>query len=267
MKNKLFRQLSALALSLAFILLLSACVPDIHIHTGGGNQDAATTQSSESLLTSNQDDVANSSDKKEDTQTSIASSTTQESNKNTENTPSKETNTSSKETITPSKAPSKNTNSSSDTSSKKPSTTTSQISSSKAKSIALKDAGLKENEVYDLEIELDRDKGVLHFDVSFEKDGKDYDYEINAKTGKIISVEKPNATTNKSQISKSKAKEIALNHAGVKSADISRYQIELEKHDGVWKYEISFNVGYTEYDYTINAESGKILESEKDIDD
>lgn len=253
MKNKLFQKLSVLTLSLAFIFVLTACVPDIHIHTGenGSENSAVQNDNTENEAIASTDEKTESK-QEEQPATEVQSSEKQESSKK-EPTASKETNTSSKKTTSSSE------NSSTSTSS--------QISASKAKSIAFNDAGLKESEVYDLEVELDRDNGTLHYDVSFEKDGKDYDYEINAKTGKIISVEKPNATTSEAKISKSKAKSTALSHAGVKESEISRYEVELEKDDGIWKYEISFNVGRTEYDYTINAETGKIIESEKDIDD
>ena len=60
------------------------------------------------------------------------------------------------------------------------------ITPEEAKSIALKHAGVKESEVRDLEVELDRDDGTLHYDVDFEKDGYDYDYEIDATSGKIL---------------------------------------------------------------------------------
>ncbi len=161
--------------------------------------------------------------------------------------------------------------SSSKTSSSKPSTSTtsssSNITKAKAKSLALKDAGVKEADIYDFEIELDRDNGVTKYDVSFEVNGRDYDYEIDAQTGKFISIEKPKATTSEAKISKTKAKEIALKDANVKSSEISRYKAELEKDDGIWKYEISFNVGRVEYDYTLDATNGDILESDRDIDD
>jgi uncharacterized membrane protein YkoI len=250
MKNKIFRQLTVLALALALVLSLTACVPDIHIHTGGSSNENSSVQNDSNeteAIASTDEEVESAPEEKPDT--GVASSQASES--------SKKEDTSSKKSSTSSKNSSKNQSGS----------TSSKISASKAKSIALKDAGLSESQVYDLEVELDRDNGKLHYDVSFEKDGKDYVYEINASTGKIISVEKPNATSSKATISKSAAKKTALKHAGVSEGEISRYQVELEKDDGVWKYEISFNVGYVEYDYTINAENGKIIEAEKDIDD
>jgi uncharacterized membrane protein YkoI len=179
MKNKFFQKLSVLALSFAFIFLLTACVPEIHIHTGGNGSENSAVQND-----STENEAIASTDEKTESKQEETPSTNVESSKNEETTSSKETNTSSKETNTSSKKPTSSSKNSS-------TSTSSQISASKAKSIAFKDAGLKENEVYDLEVELDRDNGTLHYDVSFEKDGKDYDYEINAKTGKIISVSKP----------------------------------------------------------------------------
>ena len=249
MKNKLFKKLFAITLSLALAFSLTGCLPDIHIHTGGESSTDSTTATENNLVVSTDEKTESDTESKPEVQTDVASSEKPES------APQKPATSSKKPSSTPSQS----------TSSKDSGSST--ISSSKAKSIALKDAGVKESEIYDFEIELDRDNGTLHYDVSFEKDGRDYDYEINAKTGKIISVEKPNVTSSEAKISKSKAKSTALNHAGVKENEISLYKIELEKDDGVWKYEISFNVGYVEYDYTINAENGKIIEAEKDIDD
>ena len=64
---------------------------------------------------------------------------------------------------------------------------TGAISKEKAKSIALNDAGLKESKVRQLEVELDREDNK--YEVDFEYNGKEYSYEINATTGKIIDKE------------------------------------------------------------------------------
>ena len=61
-----------------------------------------------------------------------------------------------------------------------------QISRTEARDIALKHAGLSTSQVRDLEVELDKDDGKVHYDVDFEADGYDYDYEIDAETGKIL---------------------------------------------------------------------------------
>lgn len=60
-------------------------------------------------------------------------------------------------------------------------------------------------------------------------------------------------------IGESKAKEIALENAGVTESDISRYQSSKDRDDGKTLYEIQFASGDTEYEYEINAENGNII--------
>ena len=159
---------------------------------------------------------------------------------------------------------------------------TAVISREKAKSIALNHAGLKEADVRELEIELDKEKGVLVYEVSFESGKYEYDYDINAVTGAIKfsekepeAVGKVNKTETKAEttknsaekISREKAKSIALNHAGLKEADVRGLEIELDYDKGVHVYEVSFESGRYEYDYDIDAYSGVVKFSEKSFDD
>ncbi len=60
------------------------------------------------------------------------------------------------------------------------------------------------------------------------------------------------------------AKEIALERAGLTETDVSFVSIELDRDDGVWKYEIDFRQGTTEYETEINAQDGTILAWETD---
>ena len=64
-----------------------------------------------------------------------------------------------------------------------------------------------------------------------------------------------------------KAKEITLNHAGLKESDITRYKSEKDIEKGFTVYEIEFISGNYKYDYEINAKDGSILKSEKEIND
>ena len=67
-----------------------------------------------------------------------------------------------------------------------PSGTAQNIGYAKAKSIALNHAGVSENEVYDMDIELDDEDGILVYEVEFKSGNMEYDYEINAATGAIL---------------------------------------------------------------------------------
>ncbi|MBE6824851.1 MAG: hypothetical protein E7513_05840 [Ruminococcaceae bacterium] len=65
-----------------------------------------------------------------------------------------------------------------------------KISEEKAKEIALTHASLKESEVKALFVELDFDDGVLRYEVDFKHGGYEYDYDIDAKSGTILSYDK-----------------------------------------------------------------------------
>ena len=65
--------------------------------------------------------------------------------------------------------------------------TEAKISRDKAKQIALEHAKFKESDIKNYHIELDKDNGHLEYDIEFNYNGAEYDYEIDAKTGEIRS--------------------------------------------------------------------------------
>lgn len=67
---------------------------------------------------------------------------------------------------------------------------TNEITAEKAKEIALNHAGVKASEVRDLDIEKDRDDGIVKYEIDFESGRMEYEYEIHAETGKILKAEK-----------------------------------------------------------------------------
>lgn len=156
------------------------------------------------------------------------------------------------------------------------------ITKEKALQIALTDAGLKQEEIQDLDIELDKDEGTVHYDVDFEKDDKDYDYEIDAQTGEILKKDVPKApaataassssasssssSSSSKNIGRTKARDIALQHAGLKASQVRDLEVELDKEGGKTHYDVDFEYNGYDYDYEIDAESGKILKSRKEKD-
>lgn len=60
------------------------------------------------------------------------------------------------------------------------------IGTEKAKSIAFEHAGVDASKVYKLEVDMDREKGRVLYEVDFKYDGWEYEYEIDARTGGII---------------------------------------------------------------------------------
>lgn len=147
-------------------------------------------------------------------------------------------------------------------------TTTGDIGAEKAKEIALQHAGLSASQVTFIKTERDYDDGQLVYDVEFYTGNKEYDYEILASNGSIYSYDydaegsyTPSTSTN--YITSDKAKEIALADAGLSASEVYT-KVEFDYDDGRAEYEIEMKHGFIEYEYTIDAVSGTILESEKD---
>lgn len=147
------------------------------------------------------------------------------------------------------------------------------ISVEKAKEIALNHAGLSSNQVTFVRTERDFDNGIEKYEVEFYNDGMEYDYEINASNGEIISYDNdadyynPNNqsnTNNSANISADKAKEIALKHANLSADNVNFARVELDYDNGIKKYDVEFYANNREYSYEINANTGDILSYEQD---
>lgn len=151
------------------------------------------------------------------------------------------------------------------------------IGAERAKSIALSHASLAETAVFDLDCELDYEYGRMVYEVDFDANGAEYEYEIDAKSGDILLFEiERNGTklqggsmTQESAgyIGDEKAKSIALSNAGLTAASVTGLISELDSDDGAAVYEVEFICGGYEYEYKIDAKSGAIIESDKEIAD
>lgn len=153
------------------------------------------------------------------------------------------------------------------------------ITEAQARSIALEHAGVKEVDIIYLNSHLDYDDGVAEYEVEFCTGSKEYDYDIKAADGTILSFDYElegghthtmsgsTITPPAGCISEADAKKIALEHAGVKETDITFSKIKLEYDDGVLQYEVEFYVGNEEYDYELDAAAGTILSYDYDIED
>ena len=149
--------------------------------------------------------------------------------------------------------------------------TGSDIGAEKAKSIALSHAGFTASQVQRLKVEKDYDDGRLEYEVEFYAGTTEYDYTISGTDGTILKQDKEehggSQTTQPSagsDIGAEKAKSIALSDAGFTASQVQDLQVEKDNDDGRLEYEVEFRVNGTEYEYTISAADGTILE--KDID-
>lgn len=68
-------------------------------------------------------------------------------------------------------------------------------------------------------------------------------------------------------IGEERAKQIAVERAGIPSDGANFVRVELDRDNGIWKYEVEFRQGRTEYDADIKADDGKIISFETDYDD
>ncbi len=68
--------------------------------------------------------------------------------------------------------------------------TTAKITETEAVAIALKHAQTTQEKVTGLRTEYEVDDGVGHYDVRFVLDGREYDYEIDSTSGKILSFDR-----------------------------------------------------------------------------
>ena len=75
----------------------------------------------------------------------------------------------------------------------------------------------------------------------------------------------PSGSSQKSLIGNSAAQSKAIAHAGLTAAGVTELEVELDAEDN--KYEVSFKAGGYDYDYEIDAYTGSVLKSEKELDD
>ena len=165
-----------------------------------------------------------------------------------------------------------------------------QISKDRAEEIALSDAGVKEDDLIYIYSKQDRDDGRLVYDVEFVTDDYiEYDYEISVSTGEILGMdydaeyidydryekepERKRDRTHKSDrsvnnssadIGKEKAEEIALEKAGLRASEADYIKIKKDYDDGRYTYEGEIYAGSYEYEFEICAETGRVLEFERD---
>ena len=151
------------------------------------------------------------------------------------------------------------------------------ISEADAKKTAFDHAGVAEADVTGLRVKLDYDDGRQVYDVEFYSGNQEYDYEINAVDGTILSYDnevdyregqaQSSSQTDSAAISEDEAKQAAFDHAGVSEADVTGLRIRLDYDDGRQVYDVEFYSGSKEYDYEISASDGSVLSFDQEMDE
>ncbi len=162
------------------------------------------------------------------------------------------------------------------------------IGKDKAADIALEDASLSESDVTRLRISKDTDNGKGIYEVEFTMNTTEYEYEILASNGDILSADfkelqgssdpqpqgsddpQPQGSDSHDssnhgavpqadvQISSEQASKLALDR--VPGATEQDLKIELDYDDGYYKYEGDIIYDQKEYEFEIDANTGDFLE-------
>ena len=129
------------------------------------------------------------------------------------------------------------------------------------------------------EVDSELDEFPAHYEVELHTAWGEFEYLVDAYTGKVLSGQKDllatapvgdetaKPTAPSGDIGHAKAKAIALNHAGVSENKAYDMEIKLDDEDGTLVYEVEFKFGGMEYSYEINAATGAILKHEAELDD
>ncbi len=149
----------------------------------------------------------------------------------------------------------------------------SSVTLEQAKQTALNHAGKSASEVTFVKAKKDFDDGRWEFEIEFIVSSAngylEYDYEIDATTGKILSydydaegyvppVTKPTPSTS-TGVSEATAKQSALSRVpGATSANL--YEFKKDFDDGRWEFEGKIVYNAMEYEFTIDASTGRFLE-------
>ena len=99
--------------------------------------------------------------------------------------------------------------------------------------------------------------------------GMDVSYDAAANTAVLITADKSAAQqggNTSSYITAEQAKKIALEDAGVQAADAVFLRAQLDWDDGRAEYEVEFYSGNAEYDYDIDALTGAIRSSDRELE-
>ena len=133
------------------------------------------------------------------------------------------------------------------------------------------------------EVDPELDESPAHYEVELHTAWGEFEYRVDAYTGKVLSGQKdlPGTAPGQGDVSRpsdskntpsgdigyAKARSIALSHAGVSENKAYDMNIELDDEDGRVVCEVEFKSGNMEYDYEIDASSGAILKHETELAD
>ena len=135
-----------------------------------------------------------------------------------------------------------------------------------AQSAALAHAGVSQEQAESLRVKQDFDHGRVEYEVEFWVGATEYEYKIDGSTGAVLEQEQKthHSNGNSADVGEQTALNTALAHAGVSQDQVYDLEVQRDRDDGRLEYEIDFKSGGWEYEYTISAADGTILDYERD---
>ena len=145
-----------------------------------------------------------------------------------------------------------------------------KISQDEALAIALANAGVPEGDAYHIKNETDSDNGIPLYDIEFETDYGDYDFEVAMADGRIVGADYEvdeewlDALGGSPITAEEAASIVAGKIPGASAADVDIWE---ESGDGRGRYEGELFLDGMEYEFEIDPQTGRIFDWNADLRD
>ena len=147
---------------------------------------------------------------------------------------------------------------------------TGEISREEALAIALANAGVPEGDAYNVKNETDSDNGIPLYDIEFETNYGDYDFEVAIADGRIVGADYEvdeewlDALGGSPVAAEEAASIVAGKIPGASAADVDIWE---ESGDGRGRYEGELFLDGMKYEFEIDPQTGRIFDWNADLRD
>ena len=151
-----------------------------------------------------------------------------------------------------------------------PETPAGEISREEALAIALANAGVPEGDAYNVKNETDSDNGIPLYDIEFETDYGDYDFEVAIADGRIVGADYEvdeewlDALGGSPVTAEEAASIVAGKIPGASAADVDIWE---ESGDGRGRYEGELFLDGMKYEFESDSQTGRIFDWNADLRD
>lgn len=143
-----------------------------------------------------------------------------------------------------------------------------EISREEALAIALDNADMPEGDAYNIKNETDSDNGIPLYDIEFETDYGDYDFEVAIADGRIVGADYEvdeewlDALGGSPVTAEEAASIVAGKVSGASAADVSVWE---ESGDSRGRYEGELSYDGMKYEFEIDPQTGRIFDWNADL--